>query len=384
MSFRSLSGLLRTRVFLTAVCYGVVALSLFEYIEGTMPASTTRLVATVSLAFGLPVAVTLAWVLSGAFVRRRARSAIIGALVIGALLWLNNTSVFVRPEGGPYLIAHRGVHQRMHAEHSDGFACVARIHPPKHAFIENTVPSIQAAFDYGARFVEIDIRETADGDFAVFHDDMLDCKTEARGPVAARTMAELRALDVGHGYFTESGEYPLRGKGMGMLKSLSEILNAFPDKGFIIDVKFGNDLVLWTRLIEYLASREVHDQGRLAVYGASRGVERFRTALPEAVAGSRESALLCARGYITTGWMGYTPKACRRSMAGTYPDTGWIFWGWPTKFISRMERAGTIVVLRRRGQTEPEFAASIPDGYTGGIQTDHIESFREWMVARPQ
>jgi glycerophosphoryl diester phosphodiesterase len=56
------------------------------------------------------------------------------------------------------------------------------------------------------RFVEIDIRPTGDGDFAVFHDDVLDCKTDAVGAVAARTMEELRTLDVGHGYVTEAGE----------------------------------------------------------------------------------------------------------------------------------------------------------------------------------
>ena len=71
-------------------------------------------------------------------------------------------------------------------------------------------------------------------------------------------------------------------------------------------------------------------------------------------------------------------------MAGTYPDTGWMLWGWPNRFVERMERAGTIVVMRRRGQTEAEFAGSIPAGYTGGVQTDHIESFRAWMHERAQ
>lgn len=47
----------------------------------------------------------------------------------------------------------------------------------------------------------------------------------------------------------------------------------------------------------------------------------------------------------------------------------------------RMERAGSLVIMRRRGQAEPAFAASIPAGDTGGIQTDHVESFRGWMAA---
>jgi glycerophosphoryl diester phosphodiesterase len=372
----------RSKVLVTAVSYGLVAWGLFEYIERTMPLTPTRLLMTVLLAFGFPLAVAVAWVLNGARVRRRAAAAAVGGLAVAALLWMSNTSRYPGAPSEPYLIAHRGVHQHMYAEHDDPFACVARIHPPTHAYIENTVPSIQAAFDLDARFVEIDIRPTGDGEFAVFHDDALDCKTDAVGPVAARTMEELRTLDVGHGYFTEAGGYPLRGKGVGMMRSLDEILDAFPGKGFIIDVKFGNDPDLWTRLTTYLARRDIEDQRRLVVFGAARGVDSLRVRLPGVVTGSRASALRCARDYIVLGWSGYTPGTCRNTMAGTYADTGWMYWGWPIRFVDRMERAGTMVIMRRRGETEPEFAASIPAGYTGGIQTDHIESFRAWMTQK--
>jgi glycerophosphoryl diester phosphodiesterase len=369
----------RASVYLAAICYVIVAWVLFEYVEGTMPVALPRLLITLLLACGVPVVVVLAWVVSGTSVRRRVAMASAGIVVFAVLVWLNNTALALS-DGEPYLIAHRGVHQRMNPEHRDGFRCVARILPPTHDYIENTAPSIRAAFDLGARFVEIDIRQTRDEDFAVFHDDMLDCKTEARGPVAARTMDELRALDVGYGYFTEGGDHPLRGKGVGLMMSLHEILDAFPRMGFIIDVKFGNNEVLWTRLIEYLAARPAEDRRRIGVYGAARGVERLRLALPELIAGSRESALICARNYIVIGWTGYTPRACRRTMTGTYASTGWLFWGWPNRFVERMERAGTIVIMRPQGQTERRFAASITAGYVGGIQTDSIESFRDWMA----
>lgn len=168
-----------------------------------------------------------------------------------------------------------------------------------------------------------------------------------------------------------------------MMRSLDEVLDAFPGRGFILDVKFGGDAELWQRLIAYLGRRELADQRRLAVYGAPRGVETLRHRLPEVVTGSRESALVCARDYIVLGWSGYTPARCRRAMAGTYADIGWVFWGWPARFVGRMERAGSIVVMQRQGQTEPEFAASIPPDYTGGIQTDHVESFRDWMARGP-
>jgi glycerophosphoryl diester phosphodiesterase len=365
------------------VLYGLIAWALFWYIELTMPVTMARLLATVLLALGFPVTVVVCWVLSGALVRRRAVVAAVGAALFAALLWINNSSPVQGAPATPYFIAHRGVHQSMYAEHHAPMACVGRIYPAKHEYIENTIPSIRAAFAFGARLVEVDIRPTADGDFAVFHDDLLDCKTEARGPVAAHTMEQLRKLDVGYGYFTEAGDHPLRGRGVGMMRSLDEILDAFPGRPFIIDAKFGNDEALWQRLISYLGRRDPEDQSRVAVFGASRGAQMLRNALPAVVTGSRESALLCARDYMTLGWSGYMPATCRRTMTGTYAETGWMLWGWPARFVKRMDQVGTLVILRRRGETEREFAAVIPAGYTGGIQTDHIESFRSWMHSAP-
>lgn len=42
------------------------------------------------------------------------------------------------------------------------------------------------------------------------------------------------------------------------------------------------------------------------------------------------------------------------------------------------------VIMRPRGQTEQNFAASIPDSYNGGIITDRLETFREWLAGEPQ
>ena len=193
-------------------------------------------------------------------------------------------------------------------------------------------------------------------------------------------MAELKTLDVGYGYFTAAGEHPLRGRGVGMMRSLNEVLNAFQTKTFIIHAKFGNNPELWSRLIEYLGRRPVEDQQRLAVVSIPRGVAVLQEALPNVMVGSYPRALQCARSYIIVGWTGYVSAICRRSITGTYVDTGWLYWGWPAKFVNRMERADTIVILRRRGQTEQEFAASIPADYTGGILTDRIERFQDWMA----
>jgi glycerophosphoryl diester phosphodiesterase len=64
---------------------------------------------------------------------------------------------------------------------------------------ENTLASFRAAMECGADGVEFDIQKTADGRFAVIHDDRLERTTNGNGAVREKTMAELKALDAGGG-----------------------------------------------------------------------------------------------------------------------------------------------------------------------------------------
>jgi len=68
---------------------------------------------------------------------------------------------------------------------------------------ENTLVAMRAAAAAGARWVEFDVRLTADGHPILFHDDTLDRTTDARGPVAVRSLAEMQGLDAG-GWFSEA------------------------------------------------------------------------------------------------------------------------------------------------------------------------------------
>jgi glycerophosphoryl diester phosphodiesterase len=62
---------------------------------------------------------------------------------------------------------------------------------------ENTLAAYRAALARGAAAAECDVRLSADGAVIVIHDPTLDRTTDGTGPVAARTLAELRALDAG-------------------------------------------------------------------------------------------------------------------------------------------------------------------------------------------
>jgi len=117
--------------------------------------------------------------------------------------------------------------------------CTAdRIFPPEHGYIENTLDSMAAAFNLGADVIEFDIHPTTDGQFAVFHDWTLDCRTNGKGVTREHTMAYLKTLDIGHGYTADGGKtFPFRGQFVGAMPTLDEVLARFPDKRFLINIK---------------------------------------------------------------------------------------------------------------------------------------------------
>ena len=61
---------------------------------------------------------------------------------------------------------------------------------------ENTLPAFERAIEVGADFVELDVQTSADGALVVFHDLDLDRLTPLRGPLRARSLAELREHDI--------------------------------------------------------------------------------------------------------------------------------------------------------------------------------------------
>ena len=65
-----------------------------------------------------------------------------------------------------------------------------------HDELENTPAAFERAIAVGAEYVEFDVQASRDGGLVVFHDLRLDRLTPARGPLRARSLAELRALGI--------------------------------------------------------------------------------------------------------------------------------------------------------------------------------------------
>ncbi len=139
------------------------------------------------------------------------------------------------------IIAHRGAHVMWkQGEYDVATGCEAtHIYKPteEQPYIENTIESIGRAFELGATIVEIDIRPSKDGVLMINHEENLECKTDGTGKISDYTAEELKKLDVGYGFTYDGKTYPFRGKGIGKMPTLQGVLEAFPDKKFLIDHK---------------------------------------------------------------------------------------------------------------------------------------------------
>ena len=140
--------------------------------------------------------------------------------------WTQRASHEVVAEAGPLVIAHRG----------------DRAHAP-----ENTIVAFERALAAGSDAFELDVHVIVDGTVVVCHDATLDRTTDATGPIAHTTFAELRDADAGAHWSPHpdpdkantalrGGPRPFAGRGI-RVPTLGEVLEAFPATPMIIDAK---------------------------------------------------------------------------------------------------------------------------------------------------
>lgn len=318
---------------------------------------------------------------------------LLGLAVIVAAVYVWNASWRVAPpEGTVELIAHRGVHQTFDRADLRNDTCTAeRIDQPTHDYLENTIPSMQAAFAAGADIVELDVHPTTDAQFAVLHDWTVDCRTEGTGETRGHDMASLKLLDIGYGYTADDGAtYPFRGKGVGLMPELKEVFAALPAQRFLVNFK-SNEVREGDMLAELLAA---HPQWRPAVWGAYGGdPPTYRAA--ELIDGlnvwSRKGLVDCLLQYEGLGWTGFVPDACRNTKVMLPINVAPFVWGWPNLFLERLRQAGSEVILLgpyssgdpgTAGIDTPELLAQVPDNFTGYIWTNKIETIGPLADAR--
>ncbi|MEM6707778.1 MAG: glycerophosphodiester phosphodiesterase family protein [Pseudomonadota bacterium] len=282
------------------------------------------------------------------------------------------------------VLAHRGVHLNYHKGRYDlKTGCEAQhIFPPSHAFLENTLQAIAAAFDAGADVVEIDIRKTADNDLVLFHDFALECRTNGTGLVAERTVAELKALDIGFGYTADAGQsFPFRGRGVGKLPTLREALQAFPERSFLLDHKDWDQASLQI-LIEQLADVPTEQRSRLWFWSSAALQGRLQSRYPEIKPlffTRREVKDVFAPFFASFGLIAIPDAYRGRTMAIPVEYVPYL-WGWPYRFLNAVHAQGIHLFLMVDSADEAQQYASLP---VDGFITDYIERTGPILSARP-
>ncbi len=303
-------------------------------------------------------------------------------LTLIGLIAIKNCN-FASNEGrqtAPLLLAHRGLAQTFDIKTVRWNTNTAKIiHPPEHDYIENTIPSIKAAFDYGADMVEFDIKVTRDKQLVLFHDYVIDYRTEGHGKVSDFTMEELQRLDVGYGYTSDDGQsYPFRGKGVGLIPSIDEVFATFPDRSFLIHIKdtggeIGNLLL---HKLNQLPKKALE---RISIYGNDGALTTIKHQFPQIKALSKKIIKKALLNYELIGWSGVIPESIKNIQLHLPIQYAKYLWGWPEIFLKRMKSVNTRVVLvNMQGQwsggfdNENDFA-QLPQGYCEYIWTDRID-----------
>jgi glycerophosphoryl diester phosphodiesterase len=131
---------------------------------------------------------------------------------------------------------------------------------------ENTLRSFVAAQHAGLDVIELDLHLSKDGALVVMHDTDVDRTTDGTGPIAEKTLSELRALDAG------------RGEHVPVFEEVLDAVHA-PLQAEIKDVQAARALaeVMLTRdLVARVEVSSFHDE---AVAEITRLVPGVRTAL---------------------------------------------------------------------------------------------------------
>jgi glycerophosphoryl diester phosphodiesterase len=151
--------------------------------------------------------------------------------------------------------------------------------------VENTMPAFEACVAMGYRYLETDVRGTADGVLVAFHDAVLERVTDATGRLDQLPWSELSSVRIG---------------GRDPIVRLEELLDAWPDVRFNLDIKAPGVVAPLVRMIRRLG---VADRLCLASFSDAR-VAAVRRLL-----GPSMCTALGPRGVAALRLASYRPRA---------------------------------------------------------------------------
>jgi glycerophosphoryl diester phosphodiesterase len=222
----------------------------------------------------------------------------------------------------------------------------------------------------------VDINRTREGELVLFHDAGLECRTDGAGRTNDHPLEYLRSLDVGYGYSPDDGKtFPLRGKGIGQMPLLREVLEKYPERKFIIDHK--DETVETAELLgNLLGSLDRAQQANLYYWGPpetlkiiQRSVPGFYRLIPEPMKMRR----WLYRYILTLGLAGF-PEAVDRKVLVLPIKYIKIIPGWPDRLIRKIKKAGGRLFVYVDTKEEGLKIMGLP---IDGIVTDHLDRVSE-------
>lgn len=163
---------------------------------------------------------------------------------------------------------------------------------------ENTIVAFDRGVAAGADGLELDVHLSADGIPVVCHDDTLDRTTDAAGPVAACTAAELAGVDAGY-RFAADGRFPFRGQQAG-IPTLAEVLSRYPSLPVIVEMKV-DSAAMGEAVAAAVRAADGVDRVCAAGYGLA-SLRAFRRALPSAASSACHPEVQLALYRSWAGW----------------------------------------------------------------------------------
>ncbi|RVT45003.1 glycerophosphodiester phosphodiesterase [Rheinheimera sediminis] len=244
------------------------------------------------------------------------------------------------------VISYKGLVQPTSYVEVESHSCTAdKLVRVEHPYIENTLPAIARAFELGADTIHLNVQVTADNKLAIFHDWTLDCRTDGQGVTSEQRMDYLKTLDLGYGYRIVGSElYPFRGKGVGLMVSLSEVMRHFPEKDFLINMKTKQPRAIKV-LVGYLAGLTSAELGRLSFIGDQQINDAISAQFSVPKVYSQQIAKQCLLDYLLFGWTRLYPDSCRHKTIILPEKYGKYLWGWPEQFAARAQANQSQVYL---------------------------------------
>jgi glycerophosphoryl diester phosphodiesterase len=173
---------------------------------------------------------------------------------------------------------------------------------------ENTLHAFTQAAALGVDVLEMDLRQTVDGEIVVLHDDTVDRTTDGQGRVGAMTLADVRRLDAGHRWTVDEGRsLPFRSRGIG-IPTLREVFAALPRSRVNLEIK--DPGVAMVAPLCALIREHGMQQRALVASVRQEALDAFRAACPEVATSATRNEVVrffVGSAVFRPGW--FVPRA---------------------------------------------------------------------------